>query len=101
MLDYDDYKKGLQGTPAKDRFRHVITLQLTKLLMNQNLELGLSAYFSPSDMDAYLMPKAHYKYTDQIGLEMGANIFFGNDKYTFFSQFQKNTNGYMAVRYSF
>ena len=69
--------------------------------MNQNLELTLSAYFSPRDMDAYLMPKIHYKYTDQIGLEIGGNVFFGSDEYTFFSQFENDTNVYMAVRYSF
>lgn len=101
MLDYDNYKKGLKGGLDKDHFRHVITLQLTKLLMNQNLELGLSGYFSPSDRDAYLMPKIHYKYTDKIGLEIGANIFFGSDDDTFFSQFENDTNVYGAIRHSF
>ena len=101
MLDYDAYKDGLKGSPAKDHLRHVITLQLTKLLMNQNLELSLNAYFSPSDQDAYLMPKIHYKYSDRIGLELGANIFFGSDDHTFFAQFQDNTNVYAAIRYSF
>ena len=101
MLDYGDYKKGVQGSTAKDHIRHVITLQLTKLLMNQNLELTLNAYYSPSDQDAYLMPKIHYKYTDQIGMEIGGNFFFGSDDHTFFSQFENNSNVYAAIRYSF
>jgi len=101
MLAYRNYKKKLTGGAARDRYRHVITLQLIKLLMNQNVELSLSAYYSPSDNDAYLRPKVHYKYTDHIALEAGADVFVGNHQHTFFAQFENNTNAYMAVRYSF
>lgn len=101
MLDYDAYRASLPGGPARDRIRHVITLLLTKLLLNQNLELSLASYLSPSDRDAYLRPIAHYKYTDKITLETGANIFFGEDSHTFFAQFENNTNLYVAIRYSF
>lgn len=101
MLDYNDYRDSLASGPARDRARHVITLMLTKLLLNQNLELSLSSYFSPSDGDAYLRPIAHYKYTDKITLELGANIFWGEDEHTFFCQFENNTNVYMAIRHSF
>ncbi len=101
MLDYDAYKKSLTSGPAKDQYRHVITLQLTKLLMNQNLELVLSSYYSPSDKDAYLRPNIKYKYTDNLTLEAGANIFFGDYENTFFGQLQNNTNIYTAIRYSF
>ncbi len=101
MLDYDEYRAGLGDGPARDEDRHVITLQLTKLMMNQNLELSLSSYYSPSDRDAYLRPLIHYKYTDKVTLETGANIFFGEGCHTFFSQLENNTNIYGAVRYSF
>ena len=101
MLDYSDYKASLTNVQARDRHRHVVTLQLTKSLMNQNLELSLSSYYSPSDKDAYLRPNIHYKYSDQMMLEAGANIFLGEKPYTFFGQFENNTNIYGAVRYSF
>ena len=101
MLDYSDYKASLSSGPARDRNRHVITLQLTKFLMNQKLELSLSSYYSPSDEDAYLRPNIHYKYTDKLTLETGANIFSGEESHTFFGQFENNTNIYAAVRYSF
>ncbi|MGD9212142.1 MAG: hypothetical protein PVI90_15275, partial [Desulfobacteraceae bacterium] len=100
LVDYDAYKESLSGTSLRDQFRHVITLQLTQLLMNQNLELSLAAYFSPSDKDAYLRPKISFTYTDNIVLETGANIFMGEEAHTFFGQFEKNTNIYAAVRYS-
>ena len=98
LLDYNAYKKNLVDGHTRDRFRHVLTLQLTKLLFNQNLELHLSSYYSPSDQDAYLRPKIHYKYNDHKSMEVGANIFWGAEPHTFFSQFENNTNIYAALR---
>jgi hypothetical protein len=101
LLDYQDYRATFEGDHPRDEFRHVLTLQLTKLLMNQNLELSLSGYWSPSDHDAYLRPKILYKWTDHIRQEVGANIFFGQRDDTMFGQYKANTNIYMALRYSF
>jgi len=101
MLDYGEYKDNLPGGAARDRHRHVVTLRLTKLLMNQTLTLSMFGYYSPSDKDAYLRPNIHYKATDAFALEAGANIFFGDYPHTFFAQFENNTNIYTAVRYSF
>lgn len=100
LLDYGAYEDSLTSSPARDEFRHVITVQLTQLLMNQNLELALAAYYCPSDEDAYLRPKISYDVTDSITLETGANIFIGSEEHTFFGQFEKNTNVYAAIRYS-
>ncbi|MEE8432445.1 MAG: hypothetical protein V3S16_14455 [Candidatus Desulfatibia sp.] len=102
MQKYDSYKSTLPaGTAPKDEVRHVFTLRLTKLLMNQNLRLSLFTYYSPSDQDGYIRPKIHYKVTDQWAMEVGANIFAGKDDYTFFGQFQDNTNAHAGVRWSF
>lgn len=99
MLDYEAYKQ----TPGmtRDEFRHVLTLRLTKLLMNQNLTLSFFGYYSPSDKDAYLRPNVHYKASDRWSMEMGSNVFFGDYRNTFFGQFRDNTNLYAAIRYSF
>jgi len=101
MLDYSSYKEAFTGTNARDRIRQVITLQVTQLLMGQNLELSTSAYYSPSDDDTYVRPHLKYNYTDDVILEAGANVFFGNDKSTFFAQFRRDTNAYVSVRYNF
>jgi len=102
MLDYGDYEDNLSGSAkARDEFRHVVTLRLTKLLMNQNLNLSMFTFYSPSDEDAFLMPKVQYKATDNLLLEAGSNIFFGDHPHTFFAQFENNTSIYTAVRYSF
>ena len=101
MLDYRQHKDSSPAGLARDKNRHVITARLTKLLMKQNLRFSLFTYFSPSDEDAYMRPNLHYKASDNLSLEIGSNIFFGDHPDTFFGQFHKNTNMYAAVRYSF
>lgn len=102
MLDHDEYRRTLPpGVPEKDKDRHVVTLRLTKLLDNQNLKLSLFGYYSPSDQDAYLRPSVNYKVTDAWTVEAGGNLFLGDEEYTFFGQFEDNSNVYASVRYSF
>ncbi len=101
MLAYDDYKATLTDSAARDRYRQVLTLQLTKLMMNQNLELVFASYYSPSDNDAYLRPNLRYKYSDRMLLEAGVNVFLGEEQHTFFGQLESNSNIYAALRYSF
>jgi len=102
MLNYGAYKDALPPTvPSRDRDRHVATFRLTKLLMNQNLQLSMFTYYSPTDNDAYLRPTLLYKATDNLSFETGANIFFGQSPHTFFAQFENNSNIYTAIRYSF
>lgn len=101
MLDFGAYKRNLLSGPARDRDRHLVTLRLTKLLMNQNLRCSLFTYYSPTDKDVYMRPNVNYKASDNIAVEVGSNIFFGDYPNTFFGQFQNNTNIYAGFRYSF
>ncbi len=102
MQDHDQYRQSLApGTPEADEYRHLFTVRLTKLLMQQNLTLSFFAYYSPSDEDAYLRPKVQYKITDRWSAEAGGNIFLGADDHTFFGQFERNTNIYAGLRVSF
>ena len=101
LLDYSEYRAALTAGTARDRYRHLLTLRLTKLLMNQNLRCSVFGYYSPSDDDVYLRPSINYKASDNTAFEVGANIFWGENPHTFFGQFEDNTNVYGAVRYSF
>ena len=101
MLDYGRYRNSLASGPARDEYRHLTTLRLTKLLMNQNLRCSLFTYYSPSDEDVYMRPNVNYKVSDNLTAEAGANVFFGDHPHTFFGQFQNNTNIYTGLRYSF
>jgi hypothetical protein len=71
------------------------------MLMNQNLMLSLFTYWSPTDQDGYIRPKASYKLTDHWLLETSAGFFFGRHNHTFFGQFEDNSSIALAARYSF
>ncbi len=101
MLDYSRYRDSLPSGPARDRDRHLTTLRLTKLLMSQNLRCSLFTYYSPTDKDVYMRPNVNYKVSDNLTVEAGGNIFFGDYPHTFFGQFRNNTNIYTGLRYSF
>ncbi len=91
----------LEHTPDANDNRHVLTLRLTQMLMNQNLTLGLFTYWSPDDQDGYIRPSAAYKLSDHWKIEARGNFFFGKNDNTFFGQFADNSNVALAARYSF
>ena len=102
MMDYDAYKTGLPNPEtAHDELRHVVTLRLTRMMMNQNLTLSLFAFYSPSDRDAYLRPAITYKLDDHWKITANGNIFIGENDYTFFGQFEDNSNINLGLRYGF
>src|SRR5690606_17579657 len=50
LQDYDDYRTGVpDGTWQRDEWRHVASLRLTQLLLQQRLNLSLFNFWSPSD----------------------------------------------------
>lgn len=101
-LDYSGLKANAPaGSPIPDENRHVVTVRLTKQMMNQDLTLSLFNFYSPSDQDGYIRPKANYKINDQWTAEVGGNVFYGQERRTFFGQLEDNTNVYASIRYSF
>jgi hypothetical protein len=105
MQDYPNYEQALTAMsptmPHRDKQRHMLTLRLTKLAMQQNLNISLFAYYSPSDHDGYLRPKIAYRINDNWQVEGGGNIFWGQQDYTFWGRFKKNNNIFTGLRYSF
>ncbi len=102
MLDYAAYRSTLPSSiEPRDEDRHVLSVRLTKLLLNQNLTLSSFLFFSPSDKDGYWRPSVAYKVNDNWELVAGGNLFFGEDDHTFYAQFEDNSNVYVSTRYSF
>lgn len=103
IFDFDLYRQGQLAMmmPVRDEVRHLVTSRITKLLLNENLKLSAFGFFSPTDEDLYLRLAAEYKYTDEITLAAGGNIFDGKSEATDFGQFQKNDNLYMKLTYGF
>ncbi|MFT5240591.1 MAG: hypothetical protein ACI9OU_000485 [Candidatus Promineifilaceae bacterium] len=102
LQDYAALRSTLPtGQRAGDETRHVVTLRLTKMLLSQNLALSLFTFYSPSDEDAFIRPRATYKATDNWSITAGGNVFLGEHEHTFFGQFEDNSNLYVGARYSF
>jgi hypothetical protein len=102
MQDYDRYRDSLPaGTPARVHNRHVFTLRLVWMALQQNLRLSAFNYYSTSDDDGYLRAAASYRLDDNWTLSAGLNLFYGDDEHTFFGQLEKNSNVYTAIRYGF
>jgi hypothetical protein len=103
LFDYDTYKAQLlaSGQFVKDESRHTITSRVTQLLNSELLQLSGFVFYSPSDEDLYLRLLAEYKYTDEIKLAVGGNIFAGSHPETDFGQFRLNDNTYIKVTYGF
>lgn len=101
--NYHQYRQSFRASPdqARDKDRHLLTMRLTWLLMRQNLELSLFNFYSPSDQDAYIRPRAAYQISDHWSVEGGGNIFTGRKSHTFFNQFANNSNIYLALRHYF
>ncbi|MEA2012985.1 MAG: hypothetical protein U9O87_07915 [Verrucomicrobiota bacterium] len=102
-LDYKNYKQNFpqNKNTLNEMIRQVLTLDLRKQLLNQNLTISCFSYYSPTDNDAYLRPSVSWKATDAWELSAGANIFLGKYEDTFFGQFKNNTNIYISARYGF
>ena len=101
MQDYAAYEQTAPAATRKDEFRHLLTIRLTRMLLNQNLRLSLFVYYSPSDEDGYLRPKFNYKINDQVAIDGGVNWFFGAEEHTFFGQFEDASNIYAGLRWNF
>ncbi len=102
LLDYDAYRVTLPaGFPPRDERRWLVTGRLTQLLWNQTLTGSLFAFWGVTDWDGYLIPSARYAATDNVWVEVGANLFVGRDSHTMFGALDRNDNVYATVRYSF
>lgn len=102
MVDHDTYAGTLpQGAPELDELRQVVTARLTQMLRYQTVTLSLFTFVSPTDEDWHLRPSVSYKFSDQVTLALGGNLFGGEDVYTLFGQFEENNNIYTRFRYNF
>ncbi len=101
-LDHSQYLASLPVGVIRDKQnRHLFTVRLTKMLMQQDLKLSLFNFYSPSDKDGYLRLNVSYKIRDNLKVEAGGNVFYGQKDYSFFGQFKDNSNIFTALRYDF
>ena len=97
MLDHDQYRAGLAGAPGESRVRHLFTVRLTWLHLDQTLQSTAFLAYSPSDGDFYLRARTQYQLDDHWRLEAGINVLRG-DAHTFLGQFADASNLYLGGR---
>jgi len=102
MSTYGAYRSSLPaGAPIEDEFRGVLSLRLTRLLDYQAWRLSLFVAYSPTDEDYLVQPEVSYKVTDALSVRAGANVLGGRHPWTFFGQFGRNDNVFVAGRLDF
>lgn len=102
MSDFDDYKGSLPaGFARKKKYRDIVTLRLTQFFKHQTWKLSLFAFYSPAEKDYLLQPQVTYKVSDNLLAVVGGNVFGGEDRTTFFGQFDQDDNAYLNLRYDF
>lgn len=102
MTDYDTFRaQQPEGMFVRDEIRHLLTTRVTQKLSMETITLSGFVFYSPTDEDAYIRLSAEYKYTDEITMMAGGNIFDGNYTNTDFGQFAFNDNAYIKVTYGF
>jgi hypothetical protein len=102
MTDYDIFvAQQAPGVFVRDEVRHLLTSRVTKKLNMETVTLSGFIFYSPSDEDAYIRLSTEYKYTDEITLMAGGNIFDGKHLNTEFGQFALNDKVFVKVTYGF
>lgn len=80
---------------------HMLTLRIEKMFQQQKWRASLFTFYNVSAKDIYLRPSLSYKLTDAWKLDAGANIFTGTKDTTYWSQFSRNNNLYLGLKWSY
>ena len=99
-IDHDRYVETLPvGMAAEDEAYHLLTGRLTMLFAMETVNVSLFGFYSPSEEDLYARMSVSYRFSDEITIALGGNVFEGADPYTQFGMFERNDNVYMKLTY--
>ena len=102
MLDYDAYRLTAPvGYPLRGERRWTATTRFTQLLRNQTVTANLFAFYGLTEEDGLVIPSVKYAVSDNMSVELGANLFYGKANYTMFGALNENDNVYTTLRYAF
>ncbi|MDD3637163.1 MAG: hypothetical protein PHP48_09725 [Bacteroidales bacterium] len=91
-----DYETGMLQEEAEN----TMTFLAAKDYLREKLWLELFAYVGINKGDALIRPKVSYSFADGFDIQLGANIFVG-DETGRFGQYRDNSMMYWKVKYSF
>jgi|GEM_PF-68381 len=90
-----DYDESLQ----QDEFHNMMTILARETFFRETLSLELFSYIGLNNEDALLRPKASYDLGSGMALELGANVFLGDEG--MFGQYDSNDMVYTRLRVDF
>lgn len=99
-LQYDELEAS-SPVPNPDRGLSQVTLRISKMLDQQKWNLSLFTFYNITGNDYYLRPSVAYKLTDAWKIDLGANLFAGETRTTFWNQFNYNNNLYIGLKWSY
>ena len=92
ILDYEEDMRN-------DEFSNTMTFLITEDFLRETLRLELFTYYGINNEDALIRPKVVYDIADGFEVQLGANIFVGEEGN--FGQYDENDMLFMKVRYDF
>ncbi len=84
-----------------EEYRTWLTNRLTWRTRQDRVIWSLFTFYSPTDDDAYLRPQVSWRIDDAWQFSAGGNWFTGDERFTFFAQFEDNSNVYARLRFSY
>ena len=93
IMDYDE-------NMLKSETENTMTFLARGDLLRETLHLELFSYIGLTNEDALIRPKVTYDFDDSFSIQLGANIFVGDEDGRF-GQYADNSMGYMKLKYSF
>lgn len=92
IIDYEDDMRN-------DKFSTTSTFLASKTFLRETLQFDIFGYYGINNEDALLRPKISYDIADGFEVQLGANIFVGDDGN--FGQYDENDMLFLKVRYDF
>ncbi|MBN1602631.1 MAG: hypothetical protein JW915_13565 [Chitinispirillaceae bacterium] len=84
---------------AEDKVDNMATLLINRKFLRETLTLELFSYIGLNERDALVRPRIMYDFADGFQLQLGANIFAGDEGR--FGQFDNNDMAYLKIKFSF
>jgi len=79
----------------------LLTARVTHQAMQQKLINSLFVFYSPDDKDYHLRLSSSFRYSDDLSLSGGVYWFGGENDFSFWGQFQENSQVFVRLRYNY
>lgn len=92
----------MENLSREKNFEHGLTLNVSKSLLSETLELSFTGLLNFNDMDSFIYPQAEYALSDQIKFSLGAWIFLpGSEKDGKYGALKDLSSIFVKARFSF